>query len=91
MVRWLCLLTHDLHYCLEVFFRATNLLDTFLSLVKVSLWFIHLQYCYISPRIIGFLFCLCVCVCARANISLANVLKCAYYVFSLPECLGIES
>ena len=36
MVRWLCLLTHDLHYCLEVFFRATNLLDTFLSLVKVS-------------------------------------------------------
>ncbi len=38
MVRWLCLLTHDLHYRLEVFFRATNLLDTFLSLVKVSLW-----------------------------------------------------
>ncbi|XP_064405622.1 cyclin-I-like [Halichondria panicea] len=35
MVRWLCLLTHDLHYRLEVFFRATNLLDTFLSLVKV--------------------------------------------------------
>ena len=38
MVRWLCLLTHDLHYRLEVFFRATNLLDTFLSLVKVSFW-----------------------------------------------------
>ena len=36
MVQWLCLLTDDLHYRLEVFFRATALLDTFLSLMKVN-------------------------------------------------------
>ena len=36
MVQWLRLLTHDFHFCLEVFFRASNLLDTFLSLLKVS-------------------------------------------------------
>lgn len=35
MVKWLCLLNHDLHYRLEVFFRATNLLDQFLSVMKV--------------------------------------------------------
>ena len=37
MVQWLCLLTEDLHYCLEVFFRATSLLAAFLSLMKVGL------------------------------------------------------
>ena len=37
MVQWLCLLTEDLHYRLEVFFRATSLLDAFLSLMKVGL------------------------------------------------------
>lgn len=37
MVQWLCLLTDDLHYRLEVFFRATSLLDSFLSLMKVRL------------------------------------------------------
>lgn len=36
MVRWLCILTHDFHYCLEVFFRAASILDTFLSTMKVS-------------------------------------------------------
>jgi len=36
MVQWLCLLTDDLHYRLEVFFRATALLDAFLSLMKVN-------------------------------------------------------
>lgn len=35
MVKWLCLLNHDLHYQLEVFFRATNILDQFLSVMKV--------------------------------------------------------
>lgn len=35
MVKWLCLLNHDLHYRLEVFFRATNILDQFLSVMKV--------------------------------------------------------
>ena len=36
MVKWLCLLNHDLHYRLEVFFRATNLLDQFLSVMRVG-------------------------------------------------------
>lgn len=35
MVQWLRLLTHDLHFCREVFFRSTSLLDSFLSLLKV--------------------------------------------------------
>ena len=38
MVKWLCLLNHDLHYQLEVFFRATNILDQFLSVMKVDWW-----------------------------------------------------
>lgn len=39
MVRWLCILTHDFHYRLEVFFRATAILDSFLSVMRVSiLW-----------------------------------------------------
>ena len=37
MVKWLCLLNHDLHYRLEVFFRATNLLDQFLSVMRVGM------------------------------------------------------
>ncbi len=36
MVSWFCTLTHDFHYCPEVFFRAANILDSFLSLMKVS-------------------------------------------------------
>ena len=35
---WLLTLTHDLHFSLDVFFRATALLDAFLSTVKVSLF-----------------------------------------------------
>lgn len=36
MVKWLCVLSHDFHYCLEVFFRATAILDSFLSVMRVS-------------------------------------------------------
>ena len=36
MVRWLCVLTHDFHYQFEVFFRATSILDSVLSVAKVK-------------------------------------------------------
>ena len=35
MVSWLHVLTHELSYSREVYFRAVLLLDTFLSSVKV--------------------------------------------------------
>ena len=35
IVSWLLQLNHDLHFSLDVFFRATSLLDSFLSVVKV--------------------------------------------------------
>ena len=37
VVQWLGRLSHDLHFCPEVYFRAANLLDSFLSLMKVRL------------------------------------------------------
>lgn len=41
MVSWLHVLTHELDYCHEVFFRAVVLLDSFLSSVKVPLVYTH--------------------------------------------------
>ncbi len=78
MVRWLCVLTHDFHYCLEVFFRATSILDSFLSVMKVGKQGFDLggvlKWTYLDPAV-------CFCLLNQHGTTPKSIWACSVPIF----------